>query len=318
MLYKILFLLFFLPFAALSQADNRVTGAYAMGNGDPQGGSHMYLMDNHKYVIAYFGGAQVGKWAISGDSIVLFTPDDDPDRFVLYGRHNKDLKDSLRIHFLGFYDDETFMSTGQGGNSLLRRVFNPEPNCFSYPYVASFARKPGDISFSFLPYRDNRPAAYVPTIYTFHHEEPQNDFIAYYRKEKLDDRPFVALIRAGGLVFNGERLVEKRPLDLKGEDLQLVTMLSNTVNNPLEMWTNPWYNEYMQDIKDDSNYEFNEAKGAYINKWNYKEGEEYRGEEQDAYNKMNIIYPYSKVLALTKQQHTFRIDATPLFFVTCK
>lgn len=319
MFKKILILLYIaIPCLATGQNNLQVVGIYSMSSGDPQGGNHLYVLDSNKYVIVYFGGAQTGNWTITDDSVLTFTPNYEPNAFVAYGRHNNDLADSIRIHFLGFSDEETFIKTGSpaGPKPLLRRVFNLSPNCFSYPYVFKFKKQSDTISFSSLPYKDNRAIGFIPLIYSFYYDKSYNDLIVYYFKERRDNQPFTAIIRKDGLQFNGHS-TSRQTLENAGGDLTFIRELSQSALNPGEIFVNPFYNEYKQDIKQDPDYIFDTVKNAYTNKWNYEAGEEYNL-QQDAYNNMNILYPLKKITSFSRTQKTFRIEEKPLFFVNCK
>ena len=302
-------------------AQGTISGVYNRSSNDPHGASYLFVLEDHKFAITYFGGVLTGEWQLNGNK-VEFIPFKSDRHFKIYGRHNKDLKDSSRVYFQHFDKQETFIGFGdqKSGKPLLKRVFNPSPNCVPYPSVYKFAGFPGHISFSDQPYHfndENSDPRANRNIYTYHNNEKYNDFIAYYMEDDSEKGPFYAIVKTDKLVFEDDE-VARRPLPTKGENLEFITKITHAPRSVGKVFYNPFYNQSGEDITDTLNFKFNKEKNAYINFLNYVEGEEYRPEEQDAYNHMYIIYQFNLLPLADKKMLPFAIDHKSLFTAVCE
>lgn len=322
--YKILIGTAFLLFLNLNltMAQQDIAGYYRRSSGNPEGGNSFFVLENQKFVVAFFGGAIVGTWSIEND-LVSFKPDVSEHHFYIYGRHNPDLKDSSRVYFQSFEQNDTFIGfqQKQGERLVLRRVFNKSPNCVPFPSVAKFKGGLAQILLSDQPdyFHDNEsdPVA-NRNVYTFDNKENYNDFVAFYVKDDRDKRPFYARAKDGKLFFNhDEKGSEKRPLPKSGEDFEFINQLVNAPRTVDKVFFNPFYKQTTVDVNDVYNWKFNKNKNAFINFLNYEEGEEYRPREQDAYNKLNIIYQYDVLPLANKKVIPFLFDNHSLFTATC-
>lgn len=316
---KLLILTTFLITLNLSftMAQTNIAGVYKRSTGNPEGGNTFFIFDNHKFAVAFFGGVIVGTWMVE-NNIIYFTPNVKEHSFYIYGRHNKDLKDSSKIYFQGFNEEKTFVGLGkkQAEKPLLTSVFNDNPNCVPYPSVAKFGEIPAQILFTDLPYgNDDAKRA----MYIFDNSEKYNDFVAYYVKDDLERRPFDAKLKGDKIYFGqDENGTTKYPLPTKGEDFEFIKKLLDAPESTDKVFYNPFYNESGEDVNDKLNWKFDESKNAYINFQNYVEGEENRPDEQDAYNKMNIVYQYNLLKLAKKQHENFAKEAKPLFVANCE
>lgn len=300
-----------------TMAQTNIAGVYKRSTGNPEGGNTFFIFDDHKFVVAFFGGVIVGTWSMENNKI-HFKPNVKEHSFYIYGRHNKDLKNSSKIYFQGFSEGPTFIGLGkkQAEKPLLTSVFNENPNCVPYPSVAKFEEIPAQILFTDLPYGDDAPKR---AMYTFDNSEKYNDFIAYYDKDDLEKRPFDAELKGDKIYFGyDEKGSTKYPLPTKGEDFEFVKQLLAAPQSTDKVFYNPFYNESGEDVNDKLNWKFNESKNAFINFQNYVEGEENRPDEQDAYNKMNIVYQFNLLKLAQKEPKAFAKEAKPLFVATCE
>lgn len=303
-----------------------IAGVYNRSHqGDPLGASYLYVLDNHKFVVTYFGGALTGSWSFIRENVVEFKPFVSPEQFKIYGRHHKALGDSCRIFFRGFYDEETFIGFDQIAQEkpVLRRVFNPSPNCFSYPYVFKFTKVPGQLSFSdklFAYDKEENQKQVLRAIYGFDNPENYNDFVAYYMKTRSDDRPFYAMVKDNQLYFDKMNPSKRGPLPEKGEDLEFINFIAASPGIPKEVFYSPFYKESDEDVThDEMNWKFNEQKNAWINFLNYHEGEELVNRDQYDYNRVVILYQYRELPVSSQIIKPFVIDPqAPLFIVKCK
>lgn len=308
-----------IPLSLRAQKAIDLRGVYSPSKDrSPEGDARIYMLNDHIYVLPYFGGVQVGRWNIDEDSLVTFTPKIPSHAFAFWSRQNKDLGDSMRIYFQGFEEDDNFISFHpKYSNPLLQRVFNESPNCVPYPAVYKFKTVADTIVVASTSYRSREGAP--NDIYTFINRERHNDFIAFHFRIKSDDHPFYAKVRNGRLYFNVGDYSEKYPLPESGENHAFVTQFAQTIDAglPDTMLYNPYYKNCEENVYDASLYRYDEHKGAFISLYNYEEGEEYTRKE-DAYNRCFILYPFKQLKQCTKNKGTFTIAGKPLFVATCE
>ncbi|MFD2287089.1 hypothetical protein GJU39_10600 [Pedobacter petrophilus] len=301
-------------------AQKTIAGVYRQSTGNPEGGNTFFIFDDHKFVVAFFGGVIAGTWIIENDK-VDFKPFAIEHQFYVYSRHNKDLADSSRIHFKHFDEAPTFLGFDQKEieKPLLQSVFNPSPNCVDYPSVAKFKKVSDQLLFSDQPYHNDDSNLQIKrNVYTFENVEKYNDFIAYYRKGDIDKGPFSARVTDGKLFFgHSEKGSEKHTLPTEGEDFEFIKKFLEAPQTTEKVFCNPFYNQTTVDASDKDNWKFNESKNAFINFQNYVEGEENKPDEQDAYNKMNIVYQFDLLKLAEKKIIPFSINTKSLFIAIC-
>lgn len=309
----------FAAFTANAQNKADITGMYMPAqNYAPEGNAHLFVLRDGSYVIPYFGGVQVGKWAIGANDRVTFTPSYYPYSFALWGRHNKVTGDSTRIYFSHFEEGGNFIAlkTAHEAVPVLQRVFNTDANCVPYPSVHKFAGMPDTLLLSNMPANDDGND--VAEVYSFPNPERYNDFLLYYFKPDAEHRPFYATIREGQLNFDRDEFAKNQPLPGEGEDLEFITEMSKMAGRDLPdtMLINPYYKDCDEDVLDTLNFRYDVAKNAFINFLNYEEGEEYT-QPQDYYNRCFILYPFRKLGHFIRDRRTITITETPLFQATC-
>jgi len=295
-------------------------GSYHVNrNHDPQGGSNFFLLANNKYVVVFFGGAQTGVWKMEKDSLIKFTPEVNDQAFKLYGRKNEDLGDSLKVFFNNFEERQTFISVNPASHqkTSMRRVYNKDPNCFTFPYVYKFKTAGDSLSFSHQLAERVQKDSLLHQIFTFKNKDKYNDFVAYYFPLKYHDRPYFAKMSKQGLIFNDDNYVKRQDLPTAGEDLKFIQGIVDADKKPQLVFYNPYYGSPEKDLSKDRNYSYNEKKGAYINILNYKEGQENK-EEEDSFNNMNLVYPFKLIADFSIAEKTIIVVEKPLFNVTCR
>jgi len=301
---------------SFSMAQTNIAGVYRRSSGNPEGGNSFFIFDDHKFVVAFFGGVIAGTWHMENNKI-HFKPNVSEHSFYIYGRHNKELKDSSKIYFQGFNDRPTFVGLGkkQAEMPLMKSVFNENPNCVPYPSVAKFGEIPAQLLFTDLPYGNDAPKR---AMYAFDNSEKYNDFIAYYIKDDRDRNPFDAELKDGKIYFGyDDKGSAKYPLPTAGEDFEFIKQILAAPQSTEKIFYNPFYKESTADVSDKRNWKFDEGKNAFINFLNYVEGEENRPNEQDAYNKMNIVYQFNLLKLIQKEPKAFSKEAKPLFVAKC-
>jgi hypothetical protein len=319
---KLLLIIIFMTNITNAQNSDKIIGLYNLGASSPEGGSHLFVLDNGKYAITYFGGIQIGTWKITPKNTYKFIPNHTESRFELFGRHNKDLKNHTKISFNGFENSQTFIQLRNEKKEAftMQQVFNLDANCFSFPYVHTFKTIANNISLMFKNYEED-----ASPIISFKNPEGYNDFVATFTQvDYYEARPFFAKFKDDKLYFNDDDYSSRKPLDNDGEDVQFIKNFIDKEVNKETIYLNPSYhrfglpdsNEEGQDVHE--NHVFNEQKNAFIHTENYVEGEEYHTDEDNAYENMSIIYAYKILKAYTKESVKYKVNEDPLFQVRCK
>lgn len=307
---------------ANAQNSPNIMGLYNLGSSSPEGGSHLFVLENGNYAITYFGGLQTGKWKITEENVCKFYPNIKESKFELFGRHNKDLKDSTKLFFNGFENSETFIQLRavKEEENTMQRVFNIGANCFSPPYVHTFKTIANCISFMSIQYGDDDTKHSIILI-----ENPKgyNDFVANFIKvDNYEVQPLIARFKDDKLFFEENFTAERTPLDEFGEDVEFIKKVIDMESNRDTIYLNPSYNLFGQ-LDDDQGQQdihehhvFNEQKNAFIDTAYYVEGIEYANSEA-SYEDMSIIYSYSALKEYSKKSAKYKINEKTLFQVNC-
>lgn len=304
----LVFLIICMMNKGMAQNKEDIVGLYSLGSHSPEGGNHLFVLENGKFVITYFGGVQVGQWHIDRDHTFLFTPNTKKNEYELYGRYNGKIKDSLKISFMGFEESQSFLSLKKSKDDqyIMKQVFNNGANCFSYPYVETFKKNTDMISFMTIKEEMNT-AIFDFNIKGF------NDFIACFFTKENEAYPFSAILKENKLYLDENEYSEKHPLPTEGEDIEFIRAIANKNDSEDKIFCNPSYNRLEGDI--DDSYIFNKEKGAYIHPKYYVEGDEYK---EDAYDNLSIIYKYEACISNLSKHVEFKIEDKPVFQVNCK
>jgi len=303
-----------------AQSNMNITGTYSLGSSSPDGASHLIILENGNYAITYFGGIQTGQWELTKDNNYLFTSNLKESKFELFGRYNKDLKESTKIFFTGFENSETFIQlrTSKEEGYNMQRVFNLDANCFSFPYVHTFKTAANSISLMFESYGEGRSK-----IITFNNSEGYNDFLAnYIEVGSHEARPFYATFKDNSLYFEDNNFSERTPLNEDDEDIEFIRSFIDKEMNRETIYLNPFYNMFGGIESEDTNQDihehhvFNELKNAFIDTKSYVEGNEYIKSDESFHN-MSIIYAYKVLKEFSKASVKFKINENSIFQVSC-
>lgn len=294
-----------------AQTIQDVVGAYTL-----RGVNH-YLKSDQTFVIIGYA-TLTGKWELKEKGLVLFTPDRPKEKFILYGRHNRNIGDSVKIMLSnGFYDDETMLHFGELKKPVpeLKRIFKPGHRHISFPYIYTTKANADFVSFSYFNYSEETSP--TPEIYTFTNKENYNDFIGFYFEDKYQYKPFYYHFKIRKLYFDDDSFSEKEDLEtvLQEKSSELFDLIKNLTNldfSPQKIFYTPLYNEFNRsDEEFKLNFEFNKDKNAWINTLNYIDNEEI-SKDYD-YNTINILYEYQQLNDFTKQKNAIKIDQKPIF-----
>ena len=303
-----------------AQNDVKIVGLYNLGSTSPEGGSHLFVLENGNFAITYFGGIKTGKWEKAKRNTYIFTPNKKEIEFELFGRHNKDLKGDIKISFNGFEESQTFIQLRREKEEdyNMQQVFNTDANCFSYPYVYLFNKIANSISFMSITYGKENSS-----IITFKNTEGYNDFISSYIEiDTYENQAFFATFKGNQLYFEDDNFAQRTTLDEDSEDVKFINIFIDKEMNQDTIYLNPSYNmfgapdseEENQDINE--HYVFNEQKNAFIDASQYIEGSE-NIKSDESFDNMSIIYAYKALKKYTKKSVKYKINEKPLFQVNC-
>ena len=193
-----------------SQNDS-ITGSYYQSSGNPEGGTTTIVLPNNTFVVGYFGGMRKGTWKLIKNDAYKFTYHVEP-KFVLYGRHNSKLKDSVAISMS--IDGNKGVSVRFNGSSsdAFTPVFNKGANCFDYPYIYKQKEKLNSLE-AFAPDYSNYlegKLGDLPGFYSFKIEEDYNEFIlAGLSEEYSEAGSFKATYKNGILSLGADTDLKK-------------------------------------------------------------------------------------------------------------
>ncbi|WP_271855994.1 hypothetical protein [Patiriisocius marinus] len=211
---------------SLMAQNNEIEGTYYESSGNPEGGTTFIVMPNNTFVVAYFGGIQKGTWEAT-DNYYTFTYHSEP-KFVLYGRKNPTLRDSVFINFSVEANLKYAVRINATKNKSFNPIFNDGANCFSYPYR----------------YNQTEPVktidAYAPAIVEYYLGEPQGSSELYsyaiehdYNEYLLTGLPstysnggsFKAVFENNELILGEGKSIKKSGeiKDISEEDLLFIT-----------------------------------------------------------------------------------------------
>lgn len=231
-----------------ANAQDGITGAYRLNvNHEPEGGTKLFLMPDSTYAIVYFGGARAGRWRVEADSLLFLTPTDVPaNSFAVYGRRHDGLRGKTRIFYTGSFERAVYAGWGAtraGSLRTMRRVFNEDANCLSFPTVDTFDAVPDSIALV----EEDRESAGRGDIHTFQNTAGFNDFVVVHSSRASEDdgpdaREPIGAIRAEGIYLFGTRHTARRgEMPTSEEDLAFFGMLNRVDPNPDTLFYNPHY-----------------------------------------------------------------------------
>ncbi|QNK77613.1 hypothetical protein H7F37_00535 [Winogradskyella sp. PAMC22761] len=208
---KALFIIMTLISSNLYAQNDQISGSYAQSSGNPEGGSTFIVLPNQTFIVAYFGGARKGTWKLKADGIYEFTYHAEA-KFVLYGRFNSELKDSVNVSIGVDSREDLAVRFNKISEEPFTPIFNKNANCFSYPYYYKQKGKLNTLEVS-VPrddyYYEDEPTDSV-SIYSFKVEENYNDFILAGLSENYSQAgSFIAKYHDGVLLLDAYTKLRK-------------------------------------------------------------------------------------------------------------
>ncbi|PXV69065.1 hypothetical protein CLV62_101334 [Dysgonomonas alginatilytica] len=194
---KLLFLLIIAissSYALSAQSESKFIGVYGQKGGDGAGGARLYIFPDGLYSMAYYGGTQHGRWEKYEKYIIMKPDTNSIEKFYMFARYDESIKD-ISVQFDGFSSSKTVYSFNNGEKDVtMHPVYNPSPNCFTYPQITRFAKgEYTQIQVALIPeYFSANPSETQYNVYTFPVDPKYNDIkILMHKKSEPSDIPFI-------------------------------------------------------------------------------------------------------------------------------
>lgn len=157
----------------------QVVGRYGANEG-------ICLFEDSTFLLYGYATAIFGYYRFEAERL-LFYPHK-PERFEVYGTHNKSIGKDVKINFVNFEGNgRTFF---QPGADSVRQVFNDEANCFDAPFVVQESKIPAAFTLSAeVPDHELSPG---DNAYYYENTGLYNDFMIVYYPSKRIYEPFSA------------------------------------------------------------------------------------------------------------------------------
>ncbi len=212
-------------------SEEDIIGVYKTKSNDPMGGSTIVFLPDHTYIIAYFGGVQKGTWELKSGKLKV-TKTVEP-QFVLYGRKTISLGEKIQVKVSTRSENLVLVGFEAKNTTKLKRLFNPNANCFLRPYLITQQKPVNQLNLALLeayPNDNSKEGEKRARVFQFTNTESYNDLLVVNLPSGYTS-PSTAQIRyKDGLLFENSfsEGLKKRPLEsLSGEDLKFVTGYSD-------------------------------------------------------------------------------------------
>jgi len=300
-----------------------IVGSYHIPSGNPEGSAELVAYSDNRFIIVFFGGMINGEWKLK-DSTVHFIPDSEPDSFILYGRKTTTLKDSARIIFQNFENDNSkyvnFESSHKDSVPNMQQVFNDHANCFSYPYLYKSTEAIQKLRFTTKQDYWDKSTEY--DVYIFDNTNAYNDFVAISNPKNFEKEPFNAIYKNGGLLFGGllfnrdEVSIKK---DLSELDEEEDIFLKNFANLK-SIGDIMYYDKEHFPIDPGLGfkieyYQYDKVNDLYFNPDPEKTKDSFDFDYSESRN--SELLPYKRMVKLNVLKQPIKINIKPLFIAKC-
>ncbi len=236
--FIVYFLILFSVSNLYSQNQNQYAGLYkpTERSGDPVGFLNLYLMPDHTYGFVFFGGVEIGVWKEFENYIIMQPDTTANESFYVFAKHHDKLT-GVSLQFDGFTESSALYSFDN--DSIMHPVFNPYPNCTSYPYKIHFSsEKHKSINLAALTYNlreEDINDEVEEIVYTYILDKAFNDFKIVLNKQKMQDKkPFIGTIKGDFIDFEQQKFRKVKCVEaIKEEDQIFLKQITSTINNPI-------------------------------------------------------------------------------------
>lgn len=201
---KLLFLLVLslsISFTLSAQTESKFVGVYGEKSESGSGGSgaRLYIFPDGLYSLIYYGGTQNGSWEEYLNEYIIIKPDTNTiEKFYVFALYNEKIK-GTSVQFDDFSSSRAVYSFNNGEKDIVMHpVYNPSPNCVSYPQITTFAKgECSQIQLAQLPHFEGKyfntdPSEIQYKVYTFSFDPQYNDFKILLNKNSEESTiPFI-------------------------------------------------------------------------------------------------------------------------------
>lgn len=305
-----------------------IAGVYNSTTRQPEGSPRLYVLDNKKFIITFFGGMRIGNWQVLNDSIIEFRILAPTERFEVYGRQNPQKTDSVRL-FISDADqfrDSSYVGliNNKAARQTLHKVFNSDANCFDWPHIAMVSESHADSIVLRTHVYKQEINKWQTENAVFPVPEGYNDFILIKNTIPSDMPPFYGVLR-NGMLYTDDFHSNKRPLSDWDEDQdirQFVQKVITCMDRPDTLYYNGSYNnstgesdEYCNNPDINLvNFRYDKARNAMVLK-NVKDDE--LGSSDDSYHDWRIVYFFVKLKGAFNSTGNYSRIEKPLLIYKC-
>lgn len=294
-------------------------GSYHLPSRSPEGGTEIIIYPNNRFVAVFFGGMINGEWKLKGNK-VNFKPDYESDPFILYGRKTTSLKDTTRVIFEKFEDNNSkyinFESNPKDSVLNMQQVFNDDSNCFDYPYILKNVKVIQKLRFTTKQNYWDKATEY--NISTFDNSDRNNDFVVVSNHAGDERKEFYATYNNGGLIFNrSDKISAKKDLsELEKEEKKYFEKLANFKIMGEIMYYNK--DNFAVDPSTDLKieyYQYDKVDDRYFNPDLAKIEDSIDFDYSETRN--SELLPYRRITNLKMLKQAIKINTKPLFTAKC-
>lgn len=294
---------------------------YAGRYGDNSG---VVLFEDGSYLMYGYATGVFGIYKFGKDRL-LFYPDK-LELFEVYACQNPDLRDSIRVNFVGFErGSKTFVQFDQ---DRMQRIFNENANCFGAPFVYQKNGKTTDFTLSSLSDETSIPMGADNTSWRYKNDTGYNDFMFIYYAPKREYEDFAALISPtpkGDVIrlsnYGGDRGYLKQDLnDADQREQQEILEWKKQYDVSKKAKQNQVYankHYYIFPEPDASKYIYDAAANLYTD---HNILDNAYNSEQNQYSDPRYLRKYIKLKPENKDKFTLNpnsLSAKSIFFTVC-
>ncbi len=302
---------------SVAAQQNNITGTYYMSGtpGDGGGGTTLVIEDDHFFTIVAYATLIVGRWELIKEQLILH-PDNPEEPFTVYGRHNPDRKNGVKVMFSEFEEDTNYIGFNQEAEkkAVLQLVMNTDANCVPWPVVYAFSDQ--KIHTVWLATENDRGAQSLNTassLYEYEIPEKYNDFIFIHHPAARIYPDFTFRVSPAGLEDRYGGKMKKK--ELNEEDRQFLKEIkeqysTGTFASQEKLYSNSGYN-FPLPFPDDE-YVFDSNKQAHLSKYN-----KYEHLAADDFHNLYAVLEYKKVQTKRQRKVSFEKSEKKWMNFTC-
>ncbi len=309
-----------------SNAEN-IIGQYRFPTGDPTGSVYLFIMEDNKWVAMGFGEMQLGYWKIVKDKYLRLVPLRPEYPFLVYGRHNPNIKDTTQVVFMGEDKTDVLVHFGKlEETAKLTPLYNSGANCLDYPAKVKVENTYGEISLAHKPSWEDLEEI---ELYTIQNPEGYNDFVVYEYERQYRKKITRYVIDRGGLITGeGQHIVpsplpEKKENEEDNEDYLFLTewipkAFQDNQFAAASVYYNLGYQQFEKEIILSSNYTYDSNQDAYVRIFTLKTIGGEALYKPDDYDNEDIVYKYDKLPNVAVSQQPYTTQKTSLIHNVCQ